>query len=88
MATAAPLLSIYQLRIVLRGMSPLIWRRVLLHSHTTLAHLHTLLQILFTRSDEPRHRFHIHGREYGSSGAPTHSVLLRDLCLQGGTSPG
>ncbi len=39
MTTAAIPLSIYQLRIVLRGISPLIWRRVLVHSHTTLAHL-------------------------------------------------
>ena len=41
MTTAATPLSIYQLRIVLRGISPLIWRRLLLHSNTTLAHLHT-----------------------------------------------
>jgi len=40
MTTAATPLSIYQLRIVLRGISPLIWRRVLMHSPTTLAHLH------------------------------------------------
>jgi hypothetical protein len=38
-STATPL-SIYQLRIVLRGISPLIWRRVLVPSKTTLAHLH------------------------------------------------
>ena len=47
MTTAAPPLSIYQRRIVLRGMSPLIWRRVLVRSHTTLAHLPIILQILF-----------------------------------------
>ena len=41
MTTTATPLSIYQLRIVLRGISPLIWRRVLVHSETTLAHLHT-----------------------------------------------
>ena len=45
-STATPL-SIYQLRIVLRGISPLIWRRVLVSSETTLAHLYTILQILF-----------------------------------------
>src|SRR2546428_6134436 len=84
MTTATPLLIIYQLPIVLRGISPLIWRRVLVHSHTTLAHLHTILQILFAWSDEHLHSFHIHGREYGSSGAPTHGVLLRDLCLHRG----
>jgi hypothetical protein len=84
MTTATPLLSIYQLRVVLRGISPLIWRRVLVHSETTLAHLHTILQILFAWSDEHLHSFHIHGKEYGSSGAPTRGVQLRDFCLHCG----
>jgi hypothetical protein len=57
---------------------------MLVHSHTTLAHLHTILQILFTWSDEHLHSFSVHGREYGSSGAPTHGVLLRDLGLHRG----
>src|SRR5262245_4734721 len=76
--------SICQLRIVLRGISPLIWRRVLVPSHTTLAHLHTILQILFAWSDAHLHSFHIHGREYGSSGASTHAVRLHDLRLHRG----
>jgi hypothetical protein len=84
MTTTATPLSIYQLRIVLRGISPLIWRRVLVHSHTPLAHLHTILQILFAWSDEHLHSFHIHGRDYGSSGASTRGVLLRDFCLHRG----
>jgi len=82
MTTTAPLLSIYQLRIVLRGISPLIWRRVLVRSETTLAQLHKLLQILFAWSDEHLHSFHIHGGEYGSSGASTHNIRLHDLCLR------
>jgi len=82
-STATPL-SIYQLRIVLRGISPLIWRRVLVPSKTTLAHRHAILQILFAWSDEHLHSFHIHGREYGSSGASTHGVLLHDLRLHRG----
>jgi hypothetical protein len=72
------------LRIVLRGISPLIWRRVPVHSETTLAHLHTILQILFAWSDEHLHSFHIHGKEYGSSGAPTRGVWLRDFCFHRG----
>jgi hypothetical protein len=84
MTTATPLLSIYQLRVVLRGISPLIWRRVLVHSETSLAHLHTILQILFAWSDEHLHSFHIHGKEYGSSGAPTRGVRLRDFCFHRG----
>jgi hypothetical protein len=84
MTASAPTPSIYQLRVVLRGISPLIWRRVLVRSATTLAHLHAILQILFAWSDEHLHRFSLHGREYGSSGAPTRSVLLQDLDLHRG----
>jgi pRiA4b ORF-3-like protein len=84
MTSTAPPLSIYQLRIVLRGISPLIWRRVLVPSTITLAHLHTILQLLFAWSDEHLHSFYIHGREYGSSGTPTHAIRLRDFCLHRG----
>jgi Plasmid pRiA4b ORF-3-like protein len=84
MTTSSTLLSIYQFRMVLRGISPLIWRRVLVPRETTLAHLHTILQILFAWSDEHLHSFHIHGKEYGSSGASTDGVRLRDLCLHRG----
>jgi hypothetical protein len=84
MTTAATPLSIYQLRVVLRGISPLIWRRVLVRSEATLAQLHAILQILFAWSDEHLHSFYIHGREYGSSGASTHAVRLHDLRLHRG----
>jgi hypothetical protein len=84
MTASTTLLSVYQLRIVLRGISPLIWRRVLVHSDTTLAHLHAILQILFAWSDEHLHNFHIHGRAYGSSGASTRGIRLRDFCLHRG----
>ncbi len=38
-------LSVYQLRVVLRGISPLIWRRLLVRSDSTIADLHTALQL-------------------------------------------
>jgi hypothetical protein len=47
MMTSATPLSLYQLRIVLCGISPLIWRRVLVRNETTLAFIHAILQILF-----------------------------------------
>ena len=84
MTTLLTSLSIYQLRIVLRGISPLIWRRVLVRSDMTLAYLHTLLQVVFAWSDEHLHSFYIHGREYGSDGAPTGDVRLHDLRLHRG----
>ena len=58
-------MSIYQFRIVLRDISPLIWRRVLLQSESSLADLHAVLQIAFDWTDEYIHRFRIHGKEYG-----------------------
>jgi hypothetical protein len=84
MMASSALPSIYQLRVVLRGISPLIWRRLLVHSDTTLAHLHAILQIVFAWSDEHLHCFHIHGQEYGSSSVQTCHVLLSDLQLHRG----
>ena len=76
--------SLYQLRITLREISPLIWRRLLVYSDTTLAHLHTILQIVFDWSDEHLHTFHIHGKYYGSNGADTRHVRLSTLRLRRG----
>jgi hypothetical protein len=56
---------IYQLRITLRGISPLIWRRLLVHSETSIADLHDILQLAMGRTDSHLHRFLIHGKEYG-----------------------
>lgn len=55
----------YQLKAVLRGISPMIWRRLQLATTTTIADLHHILQIAFTWDDFHLHRFHIHGRDYG-----------------------
>src|SRR6267143_1126273 len=52
---------VYQVRVVLRGVSPLIWRRLLVHSDSTLADLHAALQLAFGWSDEHLNRFVIHG---------------------------
>ncbi|MHB8510469.1 MAG: plasmid pRiA4b ORF-3 family protein [Candidatus Dormibacteria bacterium] len=63
---AAPLIpSVYQLRVVLREVSPLIWRRLLVRADTTIADLHATLQIAFGWDDAHLHRFLIHGSEYG-----------------------
>jgi len=57
--------AIYQLRVVLRGVSPLVWRRLLVASDTNLAQLHEILRRAFAWSDEHLHRFLIHGAAYG-----------------------
>ena len=57
--------QIYQLRAIVRHISPLIWRRLLVESDATLAQLHDILQITFGWDDYHLHRFTIHGKEYG-----------------------
>ncbi|HZM64701.1 MAG TPA: hypothetical protein VFC16_00170 [Nakamurella sp.] len=47
----APLPSVYQLRVVVRGVSPLIWRRLLIPADTTIADLHAVLQVTFGWTD-------------------------------------
>jgi len=52
---------------VRRGVSPMIWRRLLVRSDSTIADLHTTLQLVLGWSDEHLHRFVLHGKDYGSS---------------------
>ena len=61
---ASPELMV-QLRVVLRGVSPLIWRRLAIGVDATLADLHEVLQVPFGWSNEHLHRFRIHGGEFG-----------------------
>jgi Plasmid pRiA4b ORF-3-like protein len=57
--------SVYQLRAVLRGVSPLIWQRLLVRSDTNIGTFHACLQAAMGWSDIHLHRFHIHGKAYG-----------------------
>ncbi len=57
--------QVYQLKIVLRDCSPLIWRRLRVASDTTIAQLHSILQIAMGWEDLHLHRFRIYGQEYG-----------------------
>ena len=57
--------SIYQFRFVLAGISPMIWRRWLVSSETSIAQLHPYIQVALDWSGEPLHRFRIHGKDYG-----------------------
>jgi hypothetical protein len=84
MESSHALSDIYQLRIVMRGISPLIWRRLLVRRDTTLAQLHHILPFLFDWSGEHLHEFHLYGRDYGSNGADTRDVRLSDFRLHPG----
>jgi hypothetical protein len=57
--------ELYQLRVVLRDVSPLVWRRLLISSETSLSQLHEILLSAFAWSGEHLHLFHIHGQDYG-----------------------
>ncbi|MBV9939579.1 MAG: hypothetical protein JO150_13815 [Acidobacteriaceae bacterium] len=60
---------------MLCGISPLIWRRLLVSNETSVAELHDILPIVFGRSGEHLHRFRIHGR----GGRPNSCALSRHL---------
>ncbi|MEV2275687.1 ISKra4 family transposase [Nocardiopsis sp. NPDC049922] len=83
--------AVYQLRVVLSGISPLIWRRLLVPDSATIADLHEILQTAFGWSDGYLHRFTIHGVEYGLGrlGAvgfshDAHQVRLADFAFRPG----
>ena len=77
--------SVYQLRIVLRGISPLIWRRLLIRATDRVADLHAALQVALGWDSSHLHRFVIHGREYGyDSRLDLREVRLCDLGLRVG----
>jgi hypothetical protein len=93
MYPAAPpaVVTIYHLRVTLRDVSPLVWRRVLVRSDTTIAQLHDVLQIAMGWEDMHLQQFRIHGKAYGvyHEGGMTfadnpHSVRLSDFRLRAG----
>lgn len=57
--------EVYRLHVWIRRISPMIWRRLLVRSDSTIADLHYTLQIAFGWRDEHLNRFHIHGQDYG-----------------------
>jgi hypothetical protein len=61
--------EVYRLQVCIGRISPMIWRRLLVRSDSSIADLHYTLQTAFGWSDEHLHRFHIHGQDYGVSRA-------------------
>ncbi|BAY80367.1 hypothetical protein NIES25_68550 (plasmid) [Nostoc linckia NIES-25] len=56
---------IYQLKVVLLGISPMIWRRVKVSSDSTIEDLHYTIQLAMGWEDIHLHHFIIHGKQYG-----------------------
>jgi len=54
-----------QLRVELRGVKPLVWRRILVHETVTLAKLHVILQWTMGRTDSHLHEYEIARCRYG-----------------------
>jgi hypothetical protein len=74
-------LRVYQLRIGLRKISPIIWRRLLVRSDSTIADLHYAIQIAMGWMDSHLHRFRIHGKDYT---APHSRAGVLSLTTPGG----
>jgi hypothetical protein len=56
---------VYQLKVWIQGISPMVWRRLLVRSDSTIADLHYTIQIAIGWSNTHLNRFHIHGKDYG-----------------------
>ncbi len=59
--------DVYQLKVQFIGISPMIWRRILVKSNSTIRDLHFILQILMDWDDYYLHQFIIRGKRYGIS---------------------
>lgn len=81
--------TVYRLKVSLRDLSPMIWRRLLVPADLTLYGLHRAIQIAFGWEDYHLHAFKLHGRRYGTmwTGERHHhadgrEVVLADLDLR------
>ncbi|NHB98171.1 plasmid pRiA4b ORF-3 family protein [Photorhabdus stackebrandtii] len=57
----------YIVKMALRGISPMVWRRFRLLSETSLAAFHYIIQIAQGWHGDHLHQFHIYGKDYGIS---------------------
>jgi len=64
-ASGSPTAKVHQLKVVLRGADPPIWRRLQVPSGMTLAELHAVLQVAMGWDDYHLHQFEIAGVTYG-----------------------
>ncbi len=57
--------EVYQFRLFLKDISPLIWRRLLMASNSSISDLHYAIQISMGWGDYHLNQFNIWGKEYG-----------------------
>ena len=89
MPDRAPPATADQLGVIVHGVSPLIWRRLLVPGGASIAGLHAIVQAAFGWSGEHLHYFTVHGARYGIcfDGGPVfrddaHRVRLAGLGLR------
>jgi hypothetical protein len=70
---------IYQLKVVLLGISPMIWRRILVSSDSTIKDLHYTIQLAMGWEDIHLHHFIIYGKYYGIT-QPGGTILSDRAC--------
>ncbi len=58
-------MKVYVIKIAVRGVSPMVWRRLRIAVDTSLAALHFIIQIIQGWGDDHLHQFHIYGKDYG-----------------------
>lgn len=59
--------EIYQFRLWIKNISPMIWRRLLIRDDQTIADFHECVQIIMGWSNYYLHQFRIQGKAYGIS---------------------
>jgi hypothetical protein len=64
---AMPQFIVYQIKVTLNGSKPPIWRRIQVRADTTLAKLHTILQIVMGWANYHLHAFRIDSIDYGEN---------------------
>lgn len=81
--------KVYQMRVLLKGISPIIWRRFLIRNDSSLADLHYTLQILMNWEDYHLHQFVIRGKRYGIAkdggiwfSDNPHQIFLNQFCFR------
>ncbi|MDE9541289.1 plasmid pRiA4b ORF-3 family protein [Xenorhabdus bovienii] len=57
----------YIVKVALRGISPMVWRRLRLSGKISLTAFHYIIQIAQGWQDDHLHQFHIYGKNYGIS---------------------
>lgn len=84
--------ALYQFKIHIKGISPMIWRRFIVWDDTTIAELHYVVQLIMGWQDTHLNCFKIYGKDYGvyHSGGLTFcdhpmEVHLCDLSLRPNT---